>query len=160
VAASDERDPIEPEATRRAVPGGQGPAEPASRDADPARAVLAANRAYYDAFEAADIDAMSSLWEHGDRDRCTHPGWASLRGWGAIAGSYFALFGNGRSLQFILTDEHVEVEGDTAWVSVDENILGGEIGATASALNVFVRGPQGWRMVVHHASQVVDTEPL
>ncbi|HEY2330988.1 MAG TPA: nuclear transport factor 2 family protein [Acidimicrobiales bacterium] len=156
MAASDEGDPVGPEAAM-GWPGGSGPGGPESH-ATAAGEVLAANRAYYDAFEAADIDAMSALWEHGERVQCTHPGWASLRGWGAIAGSYFALFGNGRSLQFILTDEHVEVVGDTAWVSVDENILGTEIGATANALNVFVRGPHGWRMVVHHASQVVDTE--
>jgi ketosteroid isomerase-like protein len=118
--------------------------------------VRAANSTYYDAFEAADMDAMSAVWEHGERALCTHPGWAARRGWGAIAASYFALFRNGRSLQFILTDERVEVVGDTAWVTVDENILGNEVGATASALNVFVRGSEGWRLVVHHASQVVD----
>ncbi|MGD9797190.1 MAG: nuclear transport factor 2 family protein [Acidimicrobiia bacterium] len=128
-------------------------------DAADAAAVRAANRAYYEAFEAADIDAMSALWEHGEAALCTHPGWAALHGWGAIAASYFALFQNGRSLQFILTDERVEVAGDTAWVAVDENILGHDVGATASALNVFRRGPSGWRMVVHHASQVVDAEP-
>lgn len=116
-----------------------------------------ANRAYYEAFEAADMDAMSAIWEHDERVLCTHPGWAALRGWGAIAASYFALFRNGRALQFILTDERVEVVGDTAWVSVDENILGPDLGATASALNVFVRGAEGWRLVVHHAGQVVDS---
>jgi ketosteroid isomerase-like protein len=120
--------------------------------------VRGANRAYYEAFEAADMDLMSAVWEHADRVLCTHPGWVALRGWGAIAASYFALFRNGQSLQFILTNEQVDVVGDTAWVSVDENILGTEVGATASALNVFVRGPEGWRMVVHHASQVVDAE--
>jgi ketosteroid isomerase-like protein len=125
---------------------------------DEAAGVRDATRAYYEAFEAADMDAMSAVWEHGERVLCTHPGWAARRGWGAIAASYFALFRNGRSLQFILTDERVEVVGDTAWVSVDENILGVDVGATASALNVFVRGPDGWRLVVHHASQVVDGE--
>lgn len=117
--------------------------------------VRAANRAYYEAFEAADIDAMSAVWEHSDRVLCTHPGWAALRGWAAIAASYFALFRNGQSLQFILTDEHVEVAGDTAWVSVDENILGEDAGSTAAAVNLFVRNGDGWRMVLHHSSQVV-----
>jgi ketosteroid isomerase-like protein len=130
----------------------------ASGPSDDEVAVLAVNQGFYDAFEAADIDAMSAVWEHGDRVLCTHPGWAALRGWAAIAASYFALFRNGQSLQFILTDEHVEVAGDMAWVSVDENILGADVGATASALNVFVRGSEGWRLVVHHASQVVDAD--
>jgi ketosteroid isomerase-like protein len=127
-------------------------------DAEGVEEVRAASRAYYEAFEAADMDAMSAVWEHDERVLCTHPGWVALRGWGAIAASYFALFRNGQSLQFILTDEHIEVAGDTAWVSVDENILGADVGATASALNIFVRSPEGWRLVVHHASQVVDAE--
>src|SRR4051794_15979367 len=37
-------------------------------------AVLAANSAYYEAFEMCDMDAMSDVWEHSDRATCTHPG--------------------------------------------------------------------------------------
>ncbi len=63
------------------------------------------------------------LWEHSDRIVCTHPGWASLRGWGQVAASFFALFQNSQHLQFILTKEKAEVAGDVGWVTVDENIL-------------------------------------
>ncbi len=42
--------------------------------------------------------------------------------------------------------------GDAAWVTVDENILGAQAGATVAALNVFVRTGDGWRLVAHHAS--------
>ena len=52
-----------------------------------------ANRGFYDAFEARDLDAMSDVWEHDDTVVCTHPGWRTLHGWGAVAGSWFALFG-------------------------------------------------------------------
>ena len=86
--------------------------------------VLAANQAFYDAFEARDIDAMSELWEHSDRVVCTHPGWGTLQGWGLIAGSWYRLFGNNEHLQFILTNARAEVEGDIGWVVCDENILG------------------------------------
>jgi len=92
---------------------------------DPTAAVLAANRAFYDAFEASDLDAMSDLWLHDDTIFCTHPGWRTLHGWGAIAASWVALFRNGQNLQFIVTAEHVVVAGDAAWVTCDENILGG-----------------------------------
>jgi ketosteroid isomerase-like protein len=122
--------------------------------------VSAANRAFYEAFEARDLDAMSDLWEHSDRAVCTHPGWASLRGWGSISASFFALFSSGEQLQFILTEEHVAVVGDTAWVTVDENILGGRVGGTVAALNLFARdGGDRWRMVVHHASAVAASQP-
>ena len=120
-------------------------------DAD---AVAAANRTFYEAFEAQDFDKMSDLWEHSDRAACTHPGWAILRGWGAISASFFALFRSDDQIQFILTNERIEVAGDTAWVTVDENILGGRVGGTVAALNLFARTPDGWQMVVHHASAV------
>ena len=119
--------------------------------------VLAANRVFYAAFEALDMDAMSDLWEHSDRATCVHPGWGRLNGWGAISASFFALFQNGQRLQFILTNERVDVTGDTAWVSCDENILSEQVGGTVAALNVFARDDEGiWRMVVHHGSSVLS----
>jgi ketosteroid isomerase-like protein len=122
-------------------------------------AVRAANRAFYEAFEARDLDAMSDVWEHSDRIVCTHPGWAMLRGWGAVSGSWFALFGGPQPLQFILTNEAVELAGDTAWITLDENLITGQVGATVAATNVFVRSSGAWKMVVHHASPVEATSP-
>lgn len=120
--------------------------------------VGAANKAFYAAFEARDLDAMSLLWEHSDRIVCTHPGWASLRGWGQVAASFFALFQNSQHLQFILTKEKAEVAGDVGWVTVDENILQSDSATTVSALNLFVRDDGGdWKLVAHHASPVTDT---
>ena len=99
---------------------------------------------------------MSLLWEHSDRVVCTHPGWATLRGWGQVAASFFALFQNDQHLQFILTNVAAHVAGDIAWVSVDENILSdAQPATTVAALNLFSRSPKGtWRMVAHHASPV------
>jgi hypothetical protein len=102
---------------------------------------------------------MSEVWEHSDRVLCTHPGWAALRGWGAVSGSWFALFGGDSALQFILTEVRADVTGDLAWVSVDENLIGDQGGATVSAVNVFARDERNgdgtrWRMVVHHGSPV------
>jgi ketosteroid isomerase-like protein len=120
------------------------------------RAVAAVNRAFYEAFEARDLDAMADLWEHSDRVLCTHPGWTTLRGWGAVASSFFALFQGQGHLQFILTEEHVEIAGDLAWVTVEENILGDQAGATVAALNLFGRDRHGrWRVLGHHGSAVV-----
>jgi SnoaL-like domain len=118
--------------------------------------VLAANRGFYQAFEAKDLDAMSDLWERSDRATCTHPGWATLVGWGSVAASFFTLFESGQQLQFVLTRERVVPMGDVAWVSLDENLLGDQGGVTIATINVFVRGsgPHGWQMVCHHGSVV------
>ena len=128
-------------------------------------AVTAANAAFYEAFESRDLDRMSEVWEHSDRVTCVHPGWHVLRGWGAVAGSWFALFGGPQRLQFILTNEVVEVEGDTAWVTVDENLLDGmggeesgdmEIGGTVTAFNLYVRAGERWNLIAHHGSPVAQ----
>lgn len=115
--------------------------------------VLVANRAFYDAFEAADIGAMSDLWEHSDRIVCTHPGWRALHGWASVAGSFFALFQQ-EPTQFILTGERCEVAGDLAWVTVEENVLGPDAGDAVSALNLFVRDGDRWLLVAHHGAAV------
>lgn len=118
------------------------------------RAVRATNRRFYDAFEARSMDLMSDVWEHSDRIECTHPGWRTLHGWGAVSGSWFALFGGPSPLQFILTNEVVSVAGDTAWVTVDENLIGADGSGTVAALNVYVRTGDRWSLVAHHGSAV------
>ncbi|HZA00164.1 MAG TPA: nuclear transport factor 2 family protein [Acidimicrobiales bacterium] len=127
-------------------------------DAD---AVRAANRAFYEAFEARDLDAMSEVWHHDEAVACTHPGWKTLHGWGAVAGSWFALFGGPQHLQFVLTDERVHLAGDVAWVTVDENLIGEGVGpgGTVAAVNVFRRIDGRWRMVLHHGSPLVPNAP-
>jgi hypothetical protein len=119
--------------------------------------LLAANRRYYEAFEANDLDAMSAVWERSARATCTHPGWATLQGWGQVASSYFALFQGGNRTQFVLTREQANVAGNVAWVSLDENLLGDQGGVTVATVNIFVRGGDtDWRMVCHHGSVVAS----
>lgn len=137
------------------------PGEPAPGAADAAgngdvAAVLAANEAFYRAFEQADLDAMSDVWEHRDDVSCVHPGWPVLRGWGAVSASWMALFDGGERLQFILTNTSVSVEGTMAWVVVDENIISGASHSTVTAINVFCQREGTWRMVAHHGSGVAD----
>jgi ketosteroid isomerase-like protein len=131
-------------------------------------AVRRANAAFYAAFEARDLDAMADVWERSERASVTHPGWPRLSGWGKVAGSWDAIFRHTPYIQFVLTDERVDVSGDTAWVTVDENILqaaGGDdsgesalAGARVAATNLFVHDGDDWRMVMHHGSPVGVTE--
>ena len=119
--------------------------------------VSEANAAFYRAFELGDLDAMSDVWEHSDRVSCVHPGWPVLRGWGRVSASWMAIFSGGRPMQFILTNEEVQVDGTMAWVTVDENILPAEgelVAGTVTAVNLFCWRDGGWRMVGHHGSSV------
>jgi ketosteroid isomerase-like protein len=97
---------------------------------------------------------MSDLWEHTSRVVCTHPGWPTLRGWASIVASFAALFRNQSTLQFLLTNAVATGNGDTAWVTVDENLLGDQGGTTVAAVNVFTRVEGKWRLVLHHGSPV------
>jgi len=132
-------------------------------NADTVAHVRAVNSAFYAALESCDFEAMAAVWEHSDRVSVTHPGWPMLRGWAKVAGSWDAIFRNTTYIQFVLTDEQIVVSGDTAWVTLDENILqtaGSDdlSGSKATATNVFVRdgdrGGDAWLMVVHHSSPV------
>ena len=122
----------------------------------PSEDLVEANLGYYQAFEAADMDAMSERWERSDRAICTHPGWATLRGWGAVAASFFTLFQHGATVQFVLTNLEPVVAGNVGWVCLDENLLGEQTGVTVASLNLFMRDRPGsaWRMVCHHGSVV------
>ena len=117
--------------------------------------VLAANQAFYDAHERRDLDAMRAVWEHSGRVVCVHPGWPILRGWPAVEESWRRIFaGPGRN-QFILTNGAVTVDGQIAWVTVDENLVAGETAGTIAATNMFVLDHGSWKLLLHHGSPVV-----
>ena len=142
----ERRSTSSPGATRGIVP----------RVPDPViSAVLAANQAFYDAHERRDLAAMGAVWEHDDRTVCVHPGWPILRTWLVIEESWRRIFaGPGRS-QFILTNEAVAVDGDLAWVTLEENLVDGGATGTVAATNVFHRADGEWRLVVHHGSPLL-----
>jgi ketosteroid isomerase-like protein len=117
--------------------------------------VLAANAAFYQALEGADLSAMDALWAAGDDAVCVHPGRTPLLGWDDVHRSWAAIFGAGGNPQVILTDERVTRRGPVAWVSATENMLSGGATAVATATNVFEYDGQRWRIVVHHASPIM-----
>lgn len=126
--------------------------------------VARANQRFYDAFEARDLDAMAAVWERTDRATITHPGWPTLRGWAKVLGSWDAIFRNTPYIQFFLTEPTIEVDGDIAWVTLNESILQAEpdqgdrrgalFEASVAAVNLFARSRGEWRMVLHHGSAV------
>lgn len=117
-------------------------------------AILAANAAYYRAFQEADGDAMAALWAH-DGVTCVHPGWRPLLGRDSVVRSYREIFANAGAAAIVCADEHVVVTGDFARVMCIERIGG----VALSATNCFVRAATGWRMVHHHASPIAERQP-
>jgi ketosteroid isomerase-like protein len=120
-------------------------------------AVLAANQAFYEAHETRDLDAMRAVWEHSDAVVCIHPGWPILRTWPRVEESWRRILtGPGRN-QFILTNEAVAVHTDTAWVTLDENLVDSGGTGTVAATNVYVHRGDRWLLVAHHGSPVIAT---
>ena len=122
--------------------------------------MLATNQAFYDAHEQRDLEAMRAVWEHSDRAVCIHPGWPILRTWPVVEASWERILrGPGRN-QFIVTNAEVTVMPDAgtegvALVTLDENLVEGQVAGTIAATNVFVRTGDQWLLVHHHGSPVI-----
>lgn len=137
-----------------------------SKPADLIAEVTAVNQAYYAALEAGDLDAMEALWLDGPAAgsvSAIYPGSPAVHGRRDVLRTFAVLMANTPYIQFILTDVHVAVAGDTAFVSCTENVLtsGAKSGAVfaagrAVATKVLLRIDGTWRLWQHHASPVMD----
>ena len=84
--------------------------------------VLAANRAFYDAFESLDAEKMEAVWLKDPRIICIHPGRRKLSGWGPIMASWERILDNVFEMKFELGEIEVMISGDLAIVVVEENL--------------------------------------
>ena len=125
--------------------------------------VAKANESFYRAFESLDVKEMEKVWAAGDNIRCGHPGWRILRGWQQVMESWRAIFENTPQIRFLLTDVTVEVHDELAWVTLYENLNssleGQNVAATILTTNIFRKGADGWRMIHHHGSAVMQPPP-
>lgn len=137
---------------------------PAGDRTDDRADVLAANAAFYAALEGSDIDAMRAVWSDQRDCVCIHPGAEPIHGTASVMRSWSLIMAHTPYIQFFLTDVEVSVVGDTAAVTLTENILAGVTeagdsgfeGGRAAALNVFLRTPDGWRLWVHQSAPVLS----
>jgi ketosteroid isomerase-like protein len=125
--------------------------------------VLAANRAFYDAFEKLDMNAMERVWSARAPISCVHPSGGVISGRDAVLSSWREIFQATSSMRFTLRGARVFVANDTAWVVLFEDMQArnGEavVRATTQATNVFVREDGAWKLVHHHAEPAVASKP-
>jgi ketosteroid isomerase-like protein len=111
--------------------------------------------AFYQAFEAKDIDAMMATWAEDEEIVCVHPGGTRLVGYDAVRVGWEQLFAGDTRLAFRL-DQIVLIEtvGLALQNAIEHVMLGADGSSRGAAIssNVFMRTPYGWRMVMHHAS--------
>ena len=127
-------------------------------------AVLAANKAFYDAFEALDLAAMSRVWAHRPTAVCVHPGWEILTGWAAVRESWRAIFAGTGYMRFEASDLTIDVIENVARVTCVENLFqvveGHTIHSQVAATNLFVRTGEGWKLLVHHGSPIAAAQSV
>jgi len=111
--------------------------------------------AFYQAFEARDIEAMMATWADDEEIVCVHPGGTRLIGYDAVRAGWERLFAGDTRLAFRLEQVVVIETVGLAMQNAIEHVMLGSDGSprgTAICTNIFMRTPYGWRMVMHHAS--------
>ena len=115
--------------------------------------VLAANDAFYRAFNAKDMDAMDALWARSVEVGCIHPGWNLLRGREPVMNSWQGILSNPAQPRIVSGGAEVSLLGDVAIVLCRELVAGTPLAAT----NVFVREEGKWKIAHHHSGPVSAT---
>lgn len=110
---------------------------------------------FYEALQHADLEQVMSVWSDDEDIACIHPGGPRLVGAQAIRLAFESLFANG-SVDARISQVRRIVAGGFAVHHVLEEIRvvtpEGPQRAYVLATNIFVKTPQGWRLLAHHAS--------
>jgi ketosteroid isomerase-like protein len=141
-------------------------AERAPEPSDDRAEVQAMVRRFYAAVESGDLDEMTELWQPGAQTLCVHPGFGPVLGTATILRSWALVMAQASYVQYVLTDQREEVQGDTALASVTENVLSAGRGTPVESFDggrvvaTFVlRRDTGsrWWILARHASPLADT---
>ncbi|MDA8384302.1 MAG: nuclear transport factor 2 family protein [Betaproteobacteria bacterium] len=114
-----------------------------------------AEKAFYRAFAAQDLEAMMMIWADDDDIVCVHPMGARLQGRTAVLEGWSRLFGEDSALRFEIQPVQAFEEGLLSVRLVHEHILTAHASRARPpviATNVYRLTPRGWRMILHHAS--------
>lgn len=115
----------------------------------------AAEIAFYDALEKADLAKLMQVWADDEEIICVHPGGLRLIGHHAVKESWQEILSNGG-----LPIRHTRSVALNSMMSVTHSLIeaitvqgpNGPEQALCFATNVYHKGPTGWRLVMHHAS--------
>jgi ketosteroid isomerase-like protein len=116
-------------------------------------AAMAANQAFYDAFNQKDVDAMAAVWADSDDVSCVHPGWNLLVGREAVLPSWRNILTNPAQPRIVMGGATVALRGAVAIVICRELVGGSPLVAT----NVFILQDEAWKLLHHHSGPVYAT---
>src|SRR2546427_7746132 len=77
--------------------------------------VLEANKNFYRALQALNLEEMEAVWLPEGWVRCVHPGWNLLQGWEAVGGSWRHIFENTHFMRSAISGQSAPLQSSTAW---------------------------------------------
>ena len=115
----------------------------------------AAQEAFYQAIERADLTQMMAIWSEEEDVICIHPGGSRHSGIAEVRGSWRQIFLQGPQLKFSLVEDKIYPGRMLSVHNIYEQIThisGKHSPASAVATNIFALSGDGWKMLMHHAS--------
>lgn len=112
-------------------------------------------RAFYEALEKGNLEAMRRVWSDEEQVVCVHPGGAPLIGQRAVHEAWQQIFAHSGKFNLQVVQQTAIVTPSAVITHVLEHFsqIGEEsLVAPVVATNIYTRGVLGWRMVGHHAS--------
>ncbi len=132
---------------------GRGPAFESGGPSGPFDTPLAAEAAFYDAIERADLAALAAVWATNDEIVCVHPGIDRVEGREAVLASFARMFAGEARLGFEIVDVvFADADGLAVHHARERVRVQGRVVGILAATNVYVYQHDGWRMLMHHAS--------
>lgn len=116
---------------------------------------------FYEALSQGDIERLMGVWSDDDEIVCVHPGGMRVTGHAAVRSSFESIFANGAIPVRLHQARRVESAGCSihhVQERVDVRTAEGAQTAWVVATNVYFKTPQGWRLVLHHASPGTQRE--
>jgi ketosteroid isomerase-like protein len=110
---------------------------------------------FYEALAGADLDRLMGAWCDDDEPVCVHPGGPRIVGHAAVRASFEAILADGGlpvRLHSVRRSEGAGCSIHHVVERIDIASAEGTRTAWVLATNVYFKTPQGWRMVLHHAS--------
>lgn len=116
---------------------------------------VAAEAAFYEAFSAADLDAMMAVWATSGSIICIHPAGPRLEGIDEIRHSWASILAEGMPRSFALRGRLIMGTDELHVHTLEENITvpgTSFVAPPVLATNIYQRFGDSWSMIVHHAS--------
>ncbi|MCB1761279.1 MAG: nuclear transport factor 2 family protein [Gammaproteobacteria bacterium] len=111
-----------------------------------------AEDAYYDAIDECDLEKMMSVWEPSNDAACLLPMQALQHGPGAIRELWKRMLDPAQKIDIRVNHLHWSERGDTAIHLLEESVMllgSSEKQPPIYATNVYRRGDNGWRILLH-----------